>query len=178
MRQPLSPPDPALHQPSNLGLLGGGFLLMLLLWPPLTIAALIIGPRDVRGDHWFGGIEVDPETLAAHLLNPLGTLAIIAGVGLVSLYAGWLLWRGRRRRDLWRIVFCLWLILPGRAVALSLLHWYMLWQSDVGIYDVPLRLGAILNAAVPAAAISAYLLFSPRMKRRFMRPGDNVAEVF
>ncbi|HTI44749.1 MAG TPA: hypothetical protein VL462_00125 [Candidatus Nitrosotalea sp.] len=157
----------------GLGWFGGCLMVGLVGWPPAMIAVLIAGP----GRHGNWTVEIDPLTHAALSGNFLATLVIACLAGLASWRCAWFLWRGSGRRDLWRAIFCIWLILPGQAAGLSLLHWFLLWQQNIGIYDVWLRLHGIGNASLLAAIVSAYLLLSRRMRYRFS-PVADLAAVF
>jgi hypothetical protein len=173
-QQPSRVPDPSrkVIRP-GLGWIGGNMVILLAVSPPAMVASLIVGPG--RHGHWT--VDIDPLTEAVLSGNFMATLAIASLAGLASWCCAWFLSRGSSRRDLWRAVFCLWLAYPLQALAFSLLHWFMLWQANIGIYDVWLRLQGIGAAAVVAAVISAYLLLSRRMKQRFS-PVADLAAVF
>jgi len=157
----------------GLGWIGGSLVVLLLAWPPLTLIALIVGP----GRHGNWTVSLDPLTEAVRSQHFLATLTITCLAGIASCSCARLLCRGKDRRDLWRAVFCFWLLFPAQATAFCLLHWFMLWRDNVGIYDFWLRLQGIGNAALLAAIVSAYLLLSRRMRRRFS-PAADLAAVF
>lgn len=170
----MSSDGPASSPRPGLGWIAGSLAVLLLVWPPVLLVALFVGP----GKHGGWSVTFDPETTTSLMLNPTATWIICGLAGLVSLYSGWLIVRGRRRRDLWHAVFAFWLAIPGQAVALALLHWFMLWRKDVGIYDFWLRLQGIGEALLVAAIATAYLLLSRRMKARFPAAPIDVADVF
>jgi hypothetical protein len=104
------------------------------------------------------------------------TLSLIAGASSVA--CALLLLFGSHRRHLHLALLCLWIWLPTRYLLLFLWHLASSWYRDVGIYDQGAWISAIINAVMTALLLSAVLYGPGPMRRRFPKPGEDIAAIF
>jgi hypothetical protein len=112
-----------------------------------------------------GEMTVAPPLIVSPAEKPLQwVLSLIAGGSVFT--SSLLLLFGSRRRHLHLALLGIWVWLPLRFALLFLWHLASLWYRDIVVYDQDTWIGAIISASITA------------MRRRFPRPGFDVAAIF